>query len=404
MNTYQVPDFHRLTPSSEIKRRLAGLQAALLESGLDAALLVYPVDLFYFTGTLQAGHLLVPSHGPAVLLIRRDLDRARAESPLDGILELTSFNELPGRLRESLGPDPATLGMELDILPVNLFQRYQALWPRTRFVDVSPLVMELRAVKSEYEIQCMRRAGELADRVYGRIPEMMKPGQTEMELAGLITSEAYAGGHQNQLRMRAFDLDMYTWHVISGESGGIRSVIDAAFAGYGVSPAFPMGASQKIMRRGESILIDFGICLDGYQVDLTRMFSLGPPPNIITEACQALAEIESVLMQNLYPGQPAGPLFDLAVDRAEKLGFGEAFLGTPGRKVRFVAHGLGLEINEPPIVAPGRTQVLCEGMTVALELKMVFPGVGAAGLENTVAILADGPKKLTLAREDLVMV
>jgi Xaa-Pro dipeptidase len=398
MGAYQVPDFHHLTPASELQNRLAGLQTRLFDSGLDAALLVYPVDMFYFTGTLQAGHLLVPSRGEPCLLIRRDLERARMESALENIIGLASFNELPGRLRDNLGRDPESLGMELDILPVNLFQRYQGLWPRTRITDVSPLVMEVRSIKSEYEIQCMRRAGELADTVYSRIPSLMKPGQTEMELAGLITSEAYAGGHQNQLRMRAFDQDMYTWHVISGESGGVRSVIDAAFAGYGVSPAFPMGASQKKMRQGESVLIDFGICLDGYQVDLTRMFSLGPPPDRITEACQALVEIESVLLKNLDPGRPAGPLFDLAVDRAEKLGFGDAFLGTPGRKVRFVAHGLGLEINEPPIIAPGRTQVLVEGMTVALELKMVFPGLGAAGLENTVAIRADGPEKLTIAR------
>ena len=137
------------------------------------------------------------------------------------------------------------------------------------------------------------------------------------------------------------------------------------------------------------------------------MFSLGPPPDRITGSLPGpRRKSNQVLLQKpLSRAGPWGPSLIWPWTCAEKLGFGDAFLGTPGRKVRFVAHGLGLEINEPPMYCPrGAPRCCVEGMTVALELKMVFPGLGAAGLENTVVVWASGPEKLTLAREDLVVI
>ncbi len=404
MEEYLAPDFHRLTPNDEISARMSGFQETLKTQGLDAVLIVYPVDLFYYSGTMQVGHLIVPAHGDPLLLIRRNLARAKTESSLTDVRDLSSFRDLPALIRKHLDMEPNRLGLELDVLPVNMFQRYQSLWPDVSFEDVSPLIMAQRAVKSEYEIDRMREAGALARRVYGAVPDLLEAGRSEIEVAGLMTKVAYDGGHQNYLRMRSFDGINYTWHVISGESGVVPSSLDASFAGYGLSPAFPAGASRKIINQGEPILIDFGLCLDGYQVDLTRMFSIGPPPRQALDAYQALCRIESELMDNLVPGGTGEELFNLAVARAEQLGFGHAFLGPAHRKVSFAGHGVGLEINELPVLAPGFTQPIEAGMTVALELKMVFPGMGAVGLENTVRVKNHGLEKLTPANEDFVVV
>lgn len=404
MPEYQVPSFHELTPVSELYGRISIAREYLSEMGLSGALVVQPADLFYFTGTLQSGHLLIPPKGEPLLMVRRDLDRARAESGLRDIVGLKRFGELPELVADRLGGAPRCLGLELDVLPVNFFKQYQRLWPEVEFEDISPAILAQRAVKSEYEIDRMRRSGLLARQVYARIPQLMKPGQSEIELAGLITREAYAGGHQNYLRMRSFDQVMYTWHVISGKSGGMRSYLDAAFGGYGLSPAFPLGASEKIMEAGESVLIDFGLCLAGYQVDLTRMYAFGEPPSPIRDAYQALARIEAGILSGLVPGATGDELFHLAVSRAEELGFGDAFLGTPNHKVRFVGHGVGLEINDFPILAAGFHDPLKENMTVALELKMVFPGVGAVGLENTFLVTGRIPENLSPANDELVIV
>lgn len=404
MPGYLVPEHHHLTPGSEIEARIAKAQEALSEQGLDALFISHGVDLFYLSGTRQSGFLLVPARKAPLLLIRREFERAKSETPLKEVVPLESFRDLPGLTQGYLGDTPRKLGVELDVLPVNLFSRYQSLWPDTQFVDASPLILKLRSVKSAYEIGKMRKSGELAASLYAQIPGFLEPRMTEMELAGKITAAAYRAGHQNYLHARGYNQEIFSWHVIGGQSGGIVSAVDAPFGGFGISPAFPYGASQKKILPGEGVLVDFGICRDGYPVDLTRMFALGSAPDLICRAYDALAEIEKTLIKNLAPGTIAEDLYRLAVDKAETLGFGEAFLGLPGLKARFAGHGVGLEVSEPPFLAPGHKTALESGMTLALELKMVFAGIGAAGLENTVSLQETGIEKLTPADERFIIV
>ena len=404
MSEYRVPDFHQLTPATEIQSRIDRAHASIAEQDLDALLIVYLVDLYYLTGTAQDCHLLLPVKGPPLLMVRRELSRAKAESAIDDVVGLKEFGNLVTLVNNRLGAPPRRLGLELDVLPVDRFRRYQSLWPSTEMVGATPIIMGLRSVKSEFEVSWMRRAGDLARKVYTQVPRLLRPGLTEIELADLMTREAYPGGHQNYLRTRVFNQEVFSWHVISGESGGVVSSINAPFGGYGLSPSFPVGASRKVIRPGEPVLIDFGFCLDGYHVDLTRMFSIGPSPSIVKDAYQALGLIEAELLQNLQPGILCGSLFERAKNKAEQLGFGEAFLGAPGFKVRFAGHGVGLELSEPPFLSQSSDATLQEGMTVALELKMVFPGIGAVGLENTILVKETGPEKLTLADEEYIEV
>ena len=205
-------------------------------------------------------------------------------------------------------------------------------------------------------------------------------------------------GHQNILRSRGFNSEIYTWHVVSGRLGTLPSNIDAPFSGLGLSPAFPLGASLKPIQEKEPVLIDFGTCYTGYQVDQTRMYSIGKPGHEYLEAYGALMEIEAHLLQHLRPGVPAENLFPLALAKGRELGYEDVFLGPLERKIRYVGHGVGLESPENPFLAPGHTYPLREGMTLALELKIVLEK-GAVGFENTVVIHKDRVEKLTLADE-----
>ena len=152
------------------------------------------------------------------------------------------------------------------------------------------------------------------------------------------------------------------------------------------------------------MLIDYGICLDGYQVDLTRMFSIGPPPAEALEAYDAMGEIESAILKSLKPSATGEELHHIAVQEAERLGFGHAFLGPPNNKVKFSGHGVGLEVNEPPVLAAGFNKPIAANMTVALELKMVFPGRYAIGRENTFVVTRETPEILTPADDRFVQV
>jgi Xaa-Pro dipeptidase len=395
------PEYYRstFTPAGEIEKRLAAFQARLAEEKLEAALLHQLVDLYYFSGTAQHGFLFIPARGETILLIKKEFERAREESPLARVEALPSLVGLGDRLRELGCRVPARLGLELDVLPMGIFRFLQKILRFEEGVDIWPLIRYLRETKSGYELSLLKTAGEIGAQVYREVAEFIRPGLSEIEVAGWMNYFAMRRGHQNILRSRGFNSEIYNWHVVSGALGTLPSSIDAPFNGLGLSPAFPLGAGLKPIEAGEPVLIDFGTCYTGYQVDQTRMYSIGQPGREFLEAYAALKEIEAGIIRNLHPGVPADSLYPLALAKGRELGFEKVFLGPPERKIRYVGHGVGLESPETPFLAPGHTYPLREGMTLALELKIVLPG-GAVGFENTVAITGAGAVKLTIADED----
>ena len=398
------PSFYRslLTPADEIAGRIAGFQKKLPELELEAALIYQQVDLFYFGGTMANGFLFIPPDGEPLFLVKKFLPRARAESPLKNVEPLYST----GLINQTLGDFgfkvPARLGLELDVLPVNTFRFLQKQLGWKEAVDIGPAIRQVRAIKSPFELDQMRKAGEIGRRVYEAVPALLKPGLSEIGLAGKLNEKAMALGNLNLLRARGFNNQAFNWHVISGASGAWLSGNDAPFAGLGLGPAFSVGASLKTIETGDPVLVDFGTCWNGYQVDQTRMFSLGNPDPEVSRAYEALQEIEGALLEAARPGVPVEDLYRIARRRAERLGFKDSFLGPAGQQVKYVGHGVGLEIDEFPFLASGHRYLLEAGMTAALELKIVLPG-GAVGFENTVAITGDGTVKLTTANEDFLI-
>jgi Xaa-Pro dipeptidase len=390
-----------LTPRKEIEDRLAAFQALLEKEDWEGALIFQDVDLFYLTGTMQQAFLWVPAKGEPILLVKKDLSRARTESPLSRIESLPFLAGLDQALIRHGYSLPERLGLELDVLPYNTFQFLKGRLQFQEALDISPGLRKQRAIKSEFEIAQMRRAGAIGRALYQTVPEMLREGNTEMELAGSMIRKALSLGDQNILRSRGFNSTAFNWHVISGPSGAFQSRNDAPFAGLGLNPAFPMGAGAKTITQGEAVLIDFGNCYNGYQVDQTRMFSIGRAPQECLKAFEALKEIELGLLDHLRPGHTAESCLYLAIKTAKKLGYENSFLGPKGQQIKFVGHGVGLEIDEFPFLAQGHTYPLEEGMTVALELKIVLEKA-AVGFENTVRILKNGVEKLTTADETFI--
>jgi Xaa-Pro aminopeptidase len=405
MNEISFPAFYleTLTPPEEINHRIRSFQKLLSTEGIEGALIYQNVDLYYLTGTLQNGLLFLPAEGEPLLLIKKEYARARAESPLERIEKLPSITHLGEMIRRGGFQIPACLGLELDVLPFSTYQFLRGILQFEEVRDVWPLIRSLREVKSDYELGLLKKAGEISEKIYREICDYIRPGSTEIEVAGWMNYLAMRRGHQNILRSRGFNSEIYTWHVVSGRLGTLPSNIDAPFSGLGLSPAFPLGASLKPIQKGEPVLIDFGTCYTGYQVDLTRMYCIGKPADEFLEAYEALKEIEVHLLQNLQPGVPAESLFPVSLDKGKALGFEDVFLGPPGRKIRYAGHGVGLESPEQPFLAPGHTYPLRKGMTLALELKIVLEK-GAVGFENTVAVTSGGPEKLTPASEDFITI
>jgi len=394
----------RYTPLEEIENRLTRIRAGMEKQGIEGLLVIQKMDFYYLSGSAQDGLLFVPLEGKPLLMIKRELERARVESPIQDVVPLKSNREIPSLMQTHCGKGPRVLGLELDVLPVRDYFKFQGFFPGTQFMDASSIFRETRKIKSVFEIDLMRKAGEIGKKVYREAKEILKEGMTEIEFGGLLEGAAKKYGHEGLLRVRSLNYEAYTWHVLSGLTGGIVSQSDSPMGGLGLSPAFPVGASLKGMKAHEPILVDFGTCFHGYQADETRMFSIGKMEQKFIDAYNACKAIHDAVLEETRPGADCEALFLKTLQLAEKLGYKDSYLGPPRLQTLFVGHGIGLELNELPFLAQGQSYPLEQGMTFAIEPKIVFPGEGSVGIENTVVVTRDGCEILTPVSQEIFQV
>jgi len=393
----------RITPATELKSRAIALQILLQKAEIDGALLVQNSDLFYFTGSIQQGAFFLPAEGEPVYLVRKDFGRARMESGLQQVLPLDSLREIPSQLQKLGIQIPKKLGMELDVLPVLQCQRLSKLFATAEIVDVSPQVRQVRAIKSEYEISIMKDCALIMDRIFQHARQVLTVGKSDLEVAAELEHFARLQGHQGLIRFRAFNAEIFYGHVFSGADGAAPAYLDAPLGGLGVNPAVGQGASYKKIRAGEPIIIDLIVAFDGYLVDQTRTMVIGKLPEKLAKAYFDMLKIQEKLCEVAHPGSVWGDIYRQCFELAVELGYRDNFMGSSGNQVRFIGHGVGIEVDEYPFIAQGfDQQVLEKNMTFAFEPKAVFPGLGAVGVENTWRVGKDGLKRLTYSDESLL--
>ena len=391
-----------MIPAEEIDRRIGRLQEALGADGLDGAVIVQHTDLAYFTGTNQQAHLVVPAAGEPVLLVRRVLDRARAESPLRAIEPIASLSELDGRLAERGLGAGTRLGFELDVLPAARFRSYQARLADRTLDDCSPQVRAVRAVKSPWELERMRiAAGQVRDAAHA-IPGLLSEGTAESKVQLEVEKLLRLGGHQGQLRFRGFNQEMHYGQVLGGPSGAVAGYSDSPLCGPGPNTVLGKGPDGHLLRSGDPVIADLVGGHDGYLADQTRTFAVGSLPGDLRRAYDVCVEILRATEAELRPGAVASRLYERSAEMAVDAGLEEHFMGFGPQRIRFLGHGVGLEIDELPILAPGFDEPIAEGHVIAVEPKMVFPGRGAVGIENMYAVTADGFETITTANEELI--
>jgi Xaa-Pro aminopeptidase len=397
--TGALPSFK--VPTGEIDRRIRSVQAQLQGAGLDGIIVLQRVDLFYLSGTAQNGCLYLPAEGPPLLFIKQSALRARAESPIEHLIEIASIREVPMRIADACGRPPAKIGLELDVLPVNEFRFYRELFQPAECVDASPFILHSRRLKSAWEIEQLRATAAMSGRTFAYMRELIRPGLSEMEFAGLFEAYARGIGHGGKLRVRHHNTEGYTWHVLSGASGGMVGVLDSPASGAGTSAAFPAGAGYKRLCTDEPIMVDFGSVMNGYHMDETRMFAIGRMPEPALRICRAAIDLHQAALEYARPGTPVGALFEHVEHMACSLGLEDSFLGPPGRKVSFIGHGIGLELIEPPIIARGRKTPLEAGMVLALEPKFVCENRFAAGIESVFEVTENGGRLISTVPVDI---
>lgn len=391
------------TPKSEIDARIRALQQSLAEQGMDGALIVHHTNLFYLTGTSQSAHLFVPREGEPLLMVRKSYERARRESPLAQVLDVKSLKKIPDILAER-GLGAKILGMELDVIPYNTWTMYNKVFADSQLVDVGDPIRRIRTIKSDYEIGLLQGACAVLDQVFAKTPSMIREGMTEVELASLFEAAMRRRGYGGCSKMRAFNQDFFLGNVTTGSSGAEPSYFDGPVGGCGVTPANnPHGAGWKLIGRNEVIYIDYTCLINGYTADGARMFVIGDVSEQLKAAHRAALAIEEALAAMLRPGVICEEVYLKSEELAAQMGLQDHFMGIGVDRVRFIGHGVGLELDEFPIFAKGVKTALAPGMTFALEPKFVF-AEGAIGIENTYALTVDGARRLTHASPDIVRV
>jgi len=377
-----------LYPRSEIDSRIRKLQSSM--DGIDGVLLFQAVDMCYFSGTAQDGLVYIPRDGEPVVMMRRSLERAKEESPL-AVQPLKNMRNL----KEDLGIKPgATIGLEMDVLPCSFYFRVKKALEDASFVDVAERIKHIRSVKSQFEINLAKQAAQMLVKGFSTVPDHIKEGMTEVELMCRMESEMRLIGHQGSLRFRRFNSIVPIGHIMSGSSAAIPSFLASPTGGKGTSLVFPHGPSYRKIKRNEPVFVDtVGIC-NGYIADATRIFSLGKIEPELVEAYEASCQIEEAIAREMRPGRTARELFELSESEGERLGYCDYLGGPVGSKCGFVGHGVGLELDEYPVLAP-QDHVIQEGMTIAVEPKIIFPGKGVLGVEDTFLTTSSGAQRLT---------
>lgn len=378
-----------LVPVEEINKRLSLFQEALSKKGIHVALIFQNVDLFYFAGTLQRGFLVVPQENEPLLFVQRDFERASLESPLKTVKVkgLSAIKDI--QILETA----RTIGLEFDVLPVDLYLKLKGLLGDKEFLDVSPDILYLRSKKSPFELKQMKRAIEITEHMFFQAKVLIKPDMTEMELEAALQAEARKRGHQGWLRMRGLNQEMCNVSVLSGPNGSTPSYVDGPLKGAGSCPAIGYGSTHKPLLSGEPIVIDCGGAYNGYCTDETRTFVIGDLPQKMKDAYKVSLEILEFFERQAKPGKKVKELYRKALELVESRGLGAHFMGYGEGQVKFVGHGIGLEINEWPVIGDLDFE-LEEGMVFALEPKFVFPGQGAVGVEVDYVVETRGIRRL----------
>lgn len=373
--------------------RIGKLQESLIEGKIDCALMLYHRDVYYYSGTARPASLVVTPDS-AVLFTRRGVNWIGDETPIEDIREggLGAILEWA----RANGVRRGAIGIEMDIVPANTYVRLRSELPEARFVDISPTILEQRLVKDERELESIRGACRIVEEAHRRLPDILKKGMTELELSAELERVARMSGHENFAILRKrMETEMGAALVLSGENLAIMGGYGQVVTGTGLSTAFPYGPSRKRIEAGDTVVFDMASVNEGYHADLARTYCLGRANPKVLEAHDALVTIQSAIREAAKPGSTASRVYEAAIARAGELGWGDYFQGRGEQKGTFVGHGLGLEVDERPLLSPRDETVIRENMTFTAEIFIVHPDFGEVKLEDTLLVTNDGLEFLT---------
>lgn len=383
-----------LLPHEEQAKRIDRIRSIMAREQISGLLISDNANTYYLTGRVYSGYIYLPLDGMPIYFVRRPV-----ELKGDG----TVYIHKPELIPETLGLNvPECLGLEMDVLSYSQTKRLMSVFGNEiKYVNASPVLRLARSVKTEFELERIRQSGIKQMRVYARIPRLYQEGMTDLELQVEIERCSRLEGCLGQFRISGDTMELFMGNVLTGENADTPCPYDFAMGGGGLDPSIPVGADESVIADGQSVMVDVNGNYTGYMTDMTRTYYLGHLSDEAIRAHQCSIDICHTIERVATPGTPAKALYELAEKMVREQHLENYFMGHR-QHASFIGHGVGIEINEQPVIAPCSRDILQEGNVIALEPKFVIPKVGAVGIENTYTVTSQGLKCLTPAPEELI--
>lgn len=385
-----------LLHDSEFQTRINRIKNQLKVNSIDAALISDNANKYYVCGRVFNGYIYIPVDGEVIFFIRRPVE-------LEG--RNVIYIRKPENISETIITQgltlPDNLGLELDLMPYNMVMRINKVFPNSHLNNASTIMRQCRAIKTEYEISLLELSGIKHQYVYSNIPSLYDEGMTDVELQVEIERISRLNGCLGQFRISGDSMEIHMGNLICGDNADTPSPYDFAMGGAGINPSLPVGSDGTIIKPGMTVMVDLNGNYTGYMTDMTRTFSVGDLSPLAQKAHNCSIEINQTLTQMGRPGVEAKSLYEKAIEIVQNNGLEDLFMGHR-QKAGFIGHGVGIEVNELPVIAPRSSDILAEGNAIALEPKFVIPGIGAVGVENTYIVTSSGMRCITNAPEEIM--
>lgn len=382
-------------PLSELDARLKRFREIMdeREPEWEIAFVISKLNQYYFTGTMQDGLLVIPRDAEAICFVRRSYKRALDESLFRDIRPMESYRNAAA----VLGRLPATVYLEAEIVPLAMLERLKKYFAFSAFRPLDACIMRARSIKSRYEIDLIIKSGEIQRKVMEeRVPSLLRENMTEQELTARVFSALMEEGHQGITRFGMFNTEIMLGHIAFGESSLYPTYFNGPGGNYGLCPAIQlMGSRERRLADGDLVFIDTGCGFEGYHSDKTMTYVFGKPlPGHAVEYHEKCLDIQRRIAEMLKPGETPSNIYNTIMKSIDE-DYLPNFMGYGSRRVKFLGHGIGLQVDEVPVIAEGFDEPLQEGMVLAVEPKAGVGGIGMVGIENTFLVTPDGGKCIT---------
>ena len=381
---------------NELELKWRRIQQAMRQEEADGCLLTMNMNLYYVSGQVFNGYFYLPAEGRPYWFVKR-----LTIPETNQVHVIRKPEQIPDFFRDLNLAMPRKLLLEADELSYNEYIRLQHVFRAEATGNASALIRHIRMIKTPWEIEQMRISARRHEAVYREIPACYRPGMRDVELQIEIEKRMRMHGSLGYFRAFGSNMDIFMGSLLAGENAGEPSPFDFALGGKGIHASGPLGANGTLLREGTTVMADMSGNYTAYQTDMTRVFSIGKLPDRAYRVHRVALEIQARMERAAKPGVPCAELYRDALAMAGQEGLEDCFMGTH-LQAKFVGHGVGLEINELPVLTTRSKDILQPGMTFAFEPKFVLAGIGAVGIENTFLVTDSGVEKMTLLDENII--